>query len=91
MRQVNNADDYKKYVSKPSFVSHKVFSKHFAEIKPVLPLGKPIYVGFSILNLSKLLMYGFHYKCIKRKYNSKLLFTDADSLIYKIKKRLCLW
>ena len=50
---VNNARDYNKYVSKPSFVSQKIFSENFVvihEIKPVLTLDKPIYVGFSILN-----------------------------------------
>ena len=48
--------DYKKYVSKPSFVSQKVFSKNFVaihEIKPVITFYKPIYVGLSILNFSK--------------------------------------
>ena len=48
--------DYKKYVSKPSFVSQKVFSKNFVaihEIKPVITLYKPIYVGLSILDFSK--------------------------------------
>ena len=44
-------------MSKPSFVSQKIFSKNFVairETKPVLTLNKPIYVGFSILDLSKL-------------------------------------
>ena len=48
--------DYKKYVSKPSFVSQKIFSKNFVaihEIKPVITLYKPIYVGLSILDFSK--------------------------------------
>ena len=88
VRLVNNTGDYKKYVSKPSFVSQKIFSENvFAihEIKPVLTLNKPIYVGFSILDLSKLLMYEFHYGCVKRKCNAKLLFTDTDSLVYEIK------
>ena len=65
VRLVNNAKDYKKYVSKPSFVSQKIFSKKFVashETKPVLTLDKPIYVGFSILDLSKLFIYGFYYK-----------------------------
>ena len=51
-----------------SFVSQKIFSKNFVaihEIKPVLTLNKPIYVGFSILDLSKLLLYEFQYKYIK--------------------------
>ena len=54
-------------ISKPSFVLQKIFSKTFVaihEIKPVLILNKPIYVGFSILDLSKLLMYEFHYKYV---------------------------
>ena len=65
VKLVNNAKGYVRSVSKPSFVSQKIFSKNFVaihEIKPVLTLNKPIYVGFSTLDLSKLLMYEFHYK-----------------------------
>ena len=83
---VNNAKDYVNCISKPSFVSQKIFSKNFVaihEIKPVLTLSKPIYVGFGILDLSKILMYEFHY--IKSKFDAKLLFTDTDSLLYEIK------
>ena len=59
VRLVDNDKDYKKYVSKPSFVSQKIFSKNFTaihEIKPVLTFDKPIYIGFSIVDVSKLLM-----------------------------------
>ena len=62
VRLVNNAKKCKKYVRKPSFVSQKIFNKNFVtihEIKPVLTL-----------NLSKLLMYEFHYNYIKTKYNN---------------------
>ena len=63
VRLVNNVKGYKEYASRLSFVSHKIFNKNIVaihEIKPVLTLDKPIYVGFSILDLSKLLMYEFH-------------------------------
>ena len=82
VRLINDAKDYIKYTRKPSFVSQKIFNKSFVaihEIKPVLTLDKPIYAGFSILDLSKFLMYKFHYKYIKRKYNANLLFTNTES------------
>ena len=53
--------------AKPSFFSQKIFNKNFVaihEIKPVLTINKPIYVGFSILDLNKFIMYGFHFNCI---------------------------
>ena len=80
--------DYVKCVSKPTFVSQKIYSKNFVaihKIKPVLVSSKPIYVGFSILELSKLLMYDFHYGYFKNKFNARLLFTDTDSLVCEIK------
>ena len=85
---INNAKDYVRCMSRPSFVSQKIFSKNFVavhKIKPVLTLNKPIYVGFSILELSKSLMYEFHYKYIKNEFDAELLFTDTDSLVYEIK------
>ena len=63
VKLVNNAEDYKRRVSKPSFISQKIFSKDlFAilEIKPVLTLDKSIYVGFRILYLSQYLTCDFH-------------------------------
>ena len=85
---INNAKDYIRCVSRPNFISQKVFSKNFVavhKIKPVLILNKPIYVGFSIPDLNKTLMYEFHYKYIKSKFDAKLMFTDTDSLVYEIK------
>ena len=56
VRLVNNEKDFLKYTSKPTHITHKIFDKNYAaihEIKPVLTLKKPIYVGFSVLELSK--------------------------------------
>ena len=71
-------------------MSKKIFDKDLVTIrksKVILTLNKPEYVGMCILDLSKVLMYEFHYDCIKNKYdnNSRLLFTDTDSLMYEIK------
>ena len=88
VKLINNAKDYARCVGKPNFISQKIFSKKFVaiqQIKSVLTLGKPIYVGFSVLKLSKLLIYKFHYEYVKNKFDAKLLFTDIDSLVYEIK------
>ena len=88
VRLVNNEKDFLKYISRPTYITHKIFDKNYAaihEIKPVLMLNKPIYVGFTVLDLSKWKMYDFHYNFVKKNFNAELLFTDTDSLTYEIK------
>ena len=85
---VNNEKTFLKHVNKPTFITRKIFDKYYAaihETKPVLTINKPIYVGFTVLELSKWLMYDFHYNFIKKKFDSELLFTDTDSLTYEVK------
>ena len=75
-------------ISKPSYVSQKIFDKNLVaihEMKICLTLNKPIYVGFTVLEISKLTMYALHYDFMKMNFNNfKLLFTDTDSLCYEI-------
>ena len=90
VKLVNNKKNYLKCTSKPSFMSHKIFDNNLVAIrknKLALKLNKPAYIGMFISELSKVLMYEFHYDYIKNKHDnkSKLLFTDIDSLMYKIK------
>ena len=71
-------------------MSHKIFDNDLVTIrknKVTLTPNKPAYTGMCILVISKVLMYEFHYDYIKNKYgnNSRLLFTDTDSLMYEIK------
>ena len=54
-------------------------------IKPVLTLKKPIYVRFTVLELSMWLMYDFHCNFIKKHVDANLLLTDIDSRTYETK------
>ena len=54
--------------------------------KELLTLNKPIYVGCTVLELSRLAMYKFYYDFVEKKYKCVLLFTDTDSLCFETEK-----
>ena len=92
MRLVTDQKKLSKLASKPTFVNSKIFSADLVEvheIKETLTLDRPAYVGMCILDLSKTLMYDFHYNYVKGRYNNKakLLFTDTESLCYEIETK----
>ena len=89
VRLITDEKKLLKMASKPTYVSSKIFNENLVavhKIKETLTLNRPAYVGMCILDLSKTLMYDFHYNYIKEKYGNKarLLFTDTDSLTYEI-------
>ena len=87
IRIVKHDKNFIKYTSKPTHVSWKVHEKNLAAIqekKISLTLNKPIYVEFAVLEISKWERCNFHYNFMIKKFNTKLLFTDTDSLCYEI-------
>ena len=54
-----------------------------------LMLNRPVYVGMSVLDLSKHLMYDFYYNELKKTYGKRvdLLYTDTDSLLLEIQTK----
>ena len=89
IKLVNNKKQTEKLSAKPNFNHCNIFSEDLVAIhmkKTKLVFNKPVYLGMCIVDLSKTLMYDFHYNYIKQKYEdkAKLLFTDTDSLMYEI-------
>ena len=80
----------KKLIAKPNYKSSFTFedsnliSMRIGKTK--VNLNKPVYLGASILDISKVLMYDFHYGYVVPKYGDRaqLLFTDTDSLCYEL-------
>ena len=90
IKLVTNREAYLKAVMKPNFKSGTLFGTNLmgcemGKIKVVMK--KPVYLGQAILDLSKIVMYEFHYDYMKRKYDDDrltLCYMDMDSLIYDI-------
>jgi hypothetical protein len=85
-------DDYdrcQKAINNPLFSRYSIINPNVVSIikeKSKVKLDKPIYLGFVILETSKLHMYKFYYDFVKVRYGdkAKLIYTDTDSLILQI-------
>ena len=89
VKLVNNRGVAEKLSAKPNFEHLTIFDENLVAVhmkRTKLTFNKPVYCGMAILDISKSLMYDFHYGYILPKYekNQKLLFTDTDSLCYEI-------
>ena len=93
IKLITNTKDYLKNVMKPNFKSGILFGENLmgcemgsemGKVKVVM--NKPVYLGQAILDLSKIIMYEFHYDYMLPKYanNLKLCYMDTDSLMYRI-------
>ena len=89
IKLVTNREAYLKAVMKPNFKSSVLFGENLmgcemGKIKVVM--NKPVYLGQAILDLSKIVMYKFHYDYMKQKYPEglTLCYMDTDSMIYDI-------
>ena len=93
IKLVTSGKRRKRLVSKPNYHSHKKLSEHLMVIemkKTKLKMTKPRYLGMSVLDISKTLMYKFQYDYIKPKYGdgAKLYYTDTDSFVINIKLKI---
>ena len=89
VKLVNNREKAEKLSAKPNFEHLTIFDENLIAIhmkRTKLTFNKPVYCGMAILDISKSLMYDFHFNYILPKYgkNQKLLFTDTDSPCYEI-------
>jgi len=86
---INNQKSLLKLTKKPTFKSSNIINENLVGVEMLKGqqlLDKPIYCGFSILELSKVLMYDFYYNVMIPKYGNKceLIYTDTDSFVFNI-------
>ena len=86
---VNTPERFQKLVNEPSYKHRHIINESLVGVekeKATVELDKPIYMGLSILDYSKIHMYSFYYDVLKPKYNDKikLAYTDTDSFIIHV-------
>lgn len=83
---VKTPERTQKCINNPNYRGTHIINDNLTGVqktKTVLRLDKPIYIGQTILDISKQHMYSFYYDVVKRKYgnNVKLIYTDTDSYV----------
>ena len=85
---INSGRSHAWQTSTPTYKRFVIFNENLVGVELAqsnILLDKPIYVGFTVLELSKLLMYKFHYEVMKVNFpDSVLCFTDTDSFLYRL-------
>ena len=88
IRITKTPKDFIKYASRPTYINHDIFGKRLVAIhekKELLTVNKSIYVGCTVLELSKLEMHEFNFHFMKGNVRSfEVLYTDTGSFIYEI-------
>ena len=89
MKLVTSREKYTNYVMKPNLKDGYPFSKELFVIemeKTEIKMNKPVYLGKATLDLSKTLIYEFHYDYMQPKYGSKVKLCYLDSFVDEIEK-----
>uniref|UniRef100_A0A2S2PRT3 DNA-directed DNA polymerase n=1 Tax=Schizaphis graminum TaxID=13262 RepID=A0A2S2PRT3_SCHGA len=86
---VSSDDRLRKLINKTTFKHATAYNENLSAItleNKIIKFDKPIYIGLAVLDISKTLMYDYHYNVMKRYYGEKisLMYTDTDSLVYLI-------
>ncbi|CAG8833220.1 31244_t:CDS:2, partial [Gigaspora margarita] len=89
VRPEGESKKFKKLVANPSYKSHRILAENLVGIsrhQSKARLSKPIFIGMSVLDESKITMYNFYYNIMKARYGNKIemVYTDTDSLILLI-------
>ena len=86
---ISTPERFQKCVNSPTYKARHIINENLVGVekeKAVVELNKPIYMGLSILDYSKVHMYSFYYDVLKPKYQDdiKLIYTDTDSFVIQV-------